>query len=151
MSTGYKKFKTHILGHKVEKSSIIIAGATTKPMFTVSSGRVCITALVGEVATTAIGANASNLSVNSDPTVGLTGVLGAAVAMASAAVGTTFSITGNPGAAMIKNTGVALTCTQPCIVPAGAITLTTSGDNTGQMKWTLWYWPVDPDASVTVT
>jgi hypothetical protein len=52
---------------------------------------------------------------------------------------------------MTKNTGVALTCTQPVIVPAGAITLTTSGDNTGQMKWTIWYYPVDPDAVVTVT
>jgi hypothetical protein len=149
--TQLKYMAKHLLGTKIEKSAALIAGVSTKDMFTVTGGRVCVTALVGEVITADIGANASNLTVNSDPTVGLTGVIGAAVAMASAVVGTTFSLTGNPGDAIVKNTGVALTCTSPVIIPVGAITLATSGTNTGSMKWTIWYYPVDPDGYVTVT
>lgn len=149
--TNLKYLAKHLLGTKIEKGATLIAGADTKDMFTVTNGRICVTALVGEVITADIGANASNLTVNADPTVGLTGVIGAAIAMASAVVGTTFSITGNPGDAIVKNTGVALTCTSPCIVPAGTITLATSGTNTGSMKWTIWYYPVDPDGYMTVT
>jgi len=141
----------HHQGIKIEKGSTVISGATTKNMFTVTGGRVCVTALVGEVITTAIGANASNLTINVDPTVGAIGALGTAIAMANAAIGMTFSITGNPADAIIKNTGVSLTCTSPCVIPAGVITLATSGDNTGAMKWTIWYYPVDDDAYVTVT
>ena len=139
------------LGKKVEKGSTLVVGATTKDMFTVTGGRVCITALHSEVATADIGVNASALSINVDPTVGAIGVLATGIESASAVVGTTFSITGNPADAVIKNTGVAIGCVQPCIVPAGAITYATAGTNTGSMKWAIWYYPVDDNAYVTVT
>jgi len=139
------------LGKKVEKDSTAIALASTKPMFTVTGGRIAITALHGEVATTNIQAQANDLTIGVDPTVGAAGALGTLIETNGAVIGTTFSITGNPADAIIKNTGVAVTCKRPCIVPAGAIQYTTAADNTGEMKWTIWYWPVDRGAYVTVT
>lgn len=138
------------LAKKVEKAATAIAGASTKDMFTIASGRIVLLALVAEV-TTNIEAQANNLTVQVNPTVGAAGALGTAIETNAAQIGTTFSITGNPADAITKNTGVAIGCVQPCIIPAGVITLTTAADNTGAMKWTAWYYPLDDDAVVTET
>lgn len=139
------------LGKKVEMGSTAIAGATTKGMFTITGGRVLVTALHGEVATTAIQAQGNLLTIDVDPTVGAIGALATGIETNAAAIGTTFSITGNPADAAIKNTGGAIVCKSPVIIPAGVITLATAADNTGEMKWTCWYVPIDRAAYVTVT
>jgi len=139
------------LGKKVAKGSTAIAGISTKPMFTITGGRVLVTALHGEVATTDIQAQANNLTINVDPTVGAIGALGTLIETSGALIGTTFSITGNPADAIIKNTGGAIVCKSPVIIPAGVITYATVADNTGEMKWTIWYIPLDRAAYVTVT
>jgi hypothetical protein len=136
------------LGKKVEKASAAIAGITTKTIFTVVGGRVCITALVGEVATTNIQAQANALTIGVDPTVGAAGALATGIEMNGALIGTTISITGNPADAAIKNTGVARGCSAPTVVPAGIITYATAADSTGEMKWVLWYYPIDDNAYV---
>ena len=136
------------LGRKVEKASAAISGISTKTIFTVVGGRVNITALVGEVATTNLQGQANALTVGVDPTIGAAGALATGIETNGAVIGTTFSITGNPAEAAIKNTGVARGCSAPTIVPAGIITIATAADSTGEMKWTLWYKPVDANAYV---
>ena len=136
------------LGRKVEKASAAITGISTKTIFTIVGGRVNITALVGEVATTNLQGQANAMTIDVDPTVGAAGALGTSIETNGAVIGTTFSITGNPADAIIKNTGVATGCKQPCILPAGIITYATAASSTGEMKWTIWYKPVDVGAYI---
>jgi hypothetical protein len=145
------KYWVKFLGKRVDKGSTAIAAISTKPMFTITGGRVLVTALVGEVATTDLQAQANALTIDVDPTVGLPGALATGIETNGALIGTTFSITGNPADAAIKNTGVAIGCVSPVIIPAGVITYATAADSTGEMKWSIWYIPIDPAAYVTVT
>ena len=148
---GEYKYWAKYLGKKVEKGSTAITGISTKDMFSVTGGRILVTALIGEVATVDLQAQANALTINVDPTVGLTGALGTGIETNGALIGTTFSVTGNPADAIIKNTGAAITCKSPVIVPAGGIFYATAASSTGEMKWTIWYVPLDPAAYVTVT
>ena len=40
-------------------------------------------------------------------------------------------------------------CAQPVVVPAGTIDLNCAASNTGAVKWSLWYIPLDAGATVT--
>jgi hypothetical protein len=148
---GEYKYWAKYLGKKVEKGSTAIAGISTKPMFTITGGRILLTALHGEVITTNLQGQANALTIDVDPTVGAIGALATGIETNAAAIGTTFSITGNPADAAIKNTGGAIVCKAPVVIPAGTITYATAADSTGAMKWTIWYAPIDRAAYVTVT
>lgn len=149
------QLRTLLHGTKVERAAAAVAAGTKQSIFTVSGGRVIITALVGTVTTT-IGSTAATLSYGTTPSSGTAQAAGisTATAITSAEVGTLIT----PAAATIGATvvgtsakagGAALT-TVGIVVNAGTIDYTTSADPVGgALKFTLFYVPLDDGASVT--
>lgn len=142
---------TSILGIRVDRDSDTLPqGAPgVGSLFTIAGGPVAMTAILGEV-TVIIGANAMNLNLESNPTTGTTSVIDAVVAGASKEVGTLFSITGTVGdAALMDDAGGVRMQSAPVVLPAGTLDFRTSANNTGEMKWSLWYIPLTEGATVT--
>jgi len=141
------------LGIRVDKAAIAIAGISTKDIFTVVGGRVLVRALIGEV-TVAIQAQANAAKFRSTPTVGAVADMCATGETNNMAVGGMISLPGTSiaTAAHVTSTtavGAVPACnTAGIIVPAGTIGFNTAADNTGSMKFTLWYVPLDDGAYV---
>jgi hypothetical protein len=138
-------------GILVERATAVLPQSTTAPIFTVV-GRVALLNLIGEVTTVMTG-TASNLKAQSNPTVtGASVDLCANVAVASAAVGTLFAITGTLADAMQKALAVlGMGPGKSLILQAGTIDLVTDGSNaTGSIKWTAAYIPLSEGAMIVV-
>ena len=135
------------LGIRRIRASSTIAQTGVLAKFTIAGGRVLVTAIVGEVDTANIGANASNLSLEYNPTAGITQVLCAATAHANDTIGTLYGVTGDPNVALIKAGAV---MAPGIIMDAGTIDERTTGNNTGQIQWTCWWKPIDVGATLVV-
>lgn len=146
------------LGIRVQKAAAILPASTTQALFTISGGRVVVTALIGEV-TTVFDGTVNSLSVEADPTVGAAADLAAATVCTSDAAGTLYTVHGiqaallgtqKEGGTEVPTHAVAKTPVGGgFVVPAGVIQLkTTATDTTGATKWTLAYVPLDDGASV---
>jgi hypothetical protein len=132
---------------RVTRATDTLPATTTETLFTISGGRIILKALIGEV-TTAIQAQACNLSVNIDSDAGAADVLASTLEINADAVGTYYSVEGD-GTALIVAEGNGLTCLgNGTVLGAGIVTLTTSATNTGSVKWDLYYQPLDPAAYV---
>lgn len=138
-------------GILVTKAAANLPQTTTANLYTVSGGVVLVTGILG-IVTSALGATATNLSL------GVTGnntAISTAVAVTSAAVNTLVvpvAAAGIGGAAIVGTApfvSVARDAFNPFMVAVANITWTTSANDTGQMKWYLWYVPVDAGASVS--
>lgn len=137
-----------MLGIRVDRATASLPQGTDDELFEVVGGRVAMTQILGEV-TTVIGANASNHSLQCDPTTGTTSPLCAVLACANKEAGTLFSITGLVSDAMVgDDAGGAAMQTRPVALPIGHVELLTSGNNTGAIKWSMWYVPIDEGAYV---
>lgn len=147
-STRLALMSTH-LGIKVDRDTATLPQGTSGALFNIVGGRVAMTQILGEV-TTVIGGNASNHSLQSNPTTGTTSPICAVLASASKEAGTLFSITGLVSDAMVgDDAGGAAMQTRPVALPVGTLELLTSGNNTGSIKWSMWYVPIDDGAYVT--
>lgn len=146
------------LGIRVQKAAAILPASTTQTLFTISGGRVVVTALIGEV-TTVFDGTVNSLSVEADPTVGAAADLAAATVCTSDIAGTLYTVHGiqaallgtqKEGGTEVPTHAVAKTPVGGgFVVPAGVIQLkTTATDTTGATKWTLVYVPLDDGASV---
>lgn len=148
------KAKTDLLGlqpQRIEKTAANLPQTTQSAYFTVTGGKVLITQIVGEV-TTEIQAQANNIKLIANPTVGADVDLCAIVDINADAVGTIYNITGTLSDAMIATTSGAVQAQLAAIiVAAGSIDLYCSASNTGATKWTLHYIPLDSGATVTLT
>jgi hypothetical protein len=141
------------LGIRVDKPSLLIGGITTKPLFNVKGGRVLVRALIGEV-TVAIQDQANAAKFRATPTVGAVADMCGAGATQNMALGgliscpctlanTAMNVTTTTGVGSVpgpQNGGV--------IVAVGTIGLNTAADNTGEMKFSVWYVPLDDGAYV---
>ena len=147
-----------LMGVRVNKAAAVLPATTTGTLFTVSGGRVLVTALIGEV-TTVFDGTVNSLNITHDPTVGAVGDLCAATVCTSDAAGTLYSITGVAADLLSaqKVTGTEVPThvfvqafqTKGIVLPAGTLGLKTTGtDTTGATKWTLTYIPIDDGASV---
>lgn len=137
------------LGQKVEQPAKTLPQSTAGALFTVSGGRVAITQIIGEV-TTAIQNQANNTKLTSAPTTGTAVDLCAVLSIANKEVGCLFGISGLNSDAMIGvNAGLVPGQVRDVIVPIGSINLDCAASNTGAIKWTLFYIPIDDGASVT--
>lgn len=139
------------LGLRVDRDSDTLpqGGPGVGSLFTIAGGPVLMTGILGEV-TVIIGANAMNLNLESNPTTGTTSVIDAVVAGASKEVGALFSITGTVGdAALFDDAGGVRMGPAPVVLPVGTLDFRTSANNTGEMKWSLWYVPLVEGATVT--
>jgi hypothetical protein len=135
---------------RVARATDSLPTTATETIFEVEGGRILLKALVGEV-TTAIQAQACNLSVNVDSDAGASDVIASTLDVNAGAVGTYYGVEGDGTA--LENTGIGWgrPCSTGVIVGPGAITITTSATNTGSVKWDLYYLPLDGAAYVTAT
>lgn len=137
------------LGIRVDRATATLPQSTAAAIFNIVGGRVAMTAIIGEV-TTVIGANGSNHSLESNPTTGTTSAICGVVAAANKEAGTLFSITGTVGDAMLgDDAGGAAMQDRPVALPVGTLDFRTTGNNTGSIKWSLFYVPIDDGAYVT--
>lgn len=136
------------LGTKVDRATATLPQTAQGALFTVSGGRVLITSIVGQV-TTVLGATATNASLVANPTTGTDVALCAVLAVASKEAGTLFGITGLFSDALVgANAGATVLPRNPVVVNVGTIDLLTSASNTGSVKWSITYVPLDDGASV---
>lgn len=138
-------------GRVVERATAALPQTTASALFTVSTGRVIVTSIIGEV-TTVIQTQANDTKLQFNPTAaGATQDLCAVLDVSADAVGTMYSITGTPGTAMkdaLNFVSSDKMLAQPLVLKPGAVELSCAASNTGSVKWTLTYWPLDTGASV---
>lgn len=144
-----KSVRKLLKGIQVNRDSATLPQTTTGALFNVVGGRVAITQIVGEV-TTAIQDQANNTRLVATPTGGSASNLCANLSIADDAIGTMYSITGTVGTAMQDDLGAVVDQTIPLIVKAGAIGLVCAASNTGEVKWSISYVPIDDGAYVEV-
>lgn len=133
------------------KANVAVTGAPGA-LFTVSGGRVILSALFGTV-TTVIGAAATTLRIDANPTTGADTQLCIANAITSAPVGSLFGLSGAVLDALLVNLatqGALASMTTPLIIQPGTIDLiVAAGGTTGDVTWYVAWDPVDSGASLT--
>lgn len=136
-----------VLGNRVHRAAANLPQTAAAPLFTITGGRILLTSIVGEV-TTVIQTQANNTKLVANPTVGSDMDLCAVLNISADAVGDVYSITGTLSDAMV-GAGVAVAAmAKGIIIPIGTIDLNCAASNTGQIKWTMHYVPIDEGASV---
>lgn len=137
-----------LFGQKIDRAAAALPQTTAGTLFTVSGGRILLTSIVGQV-TTVIQAQANNTKLQAVPTVGTAVDLCANLDISADEVGCLYGITGLFSDAMVgANAGATVAPRNPLIIPAGAIKLACAASNTGAVKWSLTYVPLDSGASV---
>lgn len=136
-------------GLKTERATAALPQTTASALFTVSTGRILLTEIIGEV-TTVIQTQANNTKLTFDPTdAGATQDLCAVLDITADAVGTMYSITGTPATAMqdaLNFLPPSKLLTKAIILKPGSILLDCAASNTGSVKWTACWVPLDSNA-----
>ncbi len=136
------------LGMRVDRATATLPQSAAAAIFNVKGGRVMVTQILGEV-TTIIQNQANNTKLQSNPDTGSTVDMSATVDIANLEAGGLLGIAGAAATAAIKaNAGSIIAQTTPVIVAAGAIELNCSASNTGSVKWSVWYLPLDDGAYI---
>jgi hypothetical protein len=142
------QLRTILYGTKVDRATATLPQTAAGSLFTVSGGRILLTSIVGQV-TTVIQTQANNTKLQSVPTTGTTVDLCAVLDISAKEVGCLFGITGLFTDAMLgSNAGATVVPRNPIVVPVGAIKLNCAASNTGSVKWSMTYVPLDNGASV---
>lgn len=150
----YSADKNLFLGKKVTRAAADIFDGTQKALFTVSGGKVMVTALIAEVTTAAIDGGASNTKFVMNPTVGTDADMCAVLDINADEAGTIYSCSFNGSTALLGGSGGGARVPQPrgWIAPEGTIDLSTAADvgTGGALGYCeLWYIPLDNGATVT--
>lgn len=138
------------LGVRVDRASDTLpAGPAAEAIFNIVGGRVLLTAIVGEV-TVAIQNQANNTKLTANPATGTSVDICAVLSIANKEAGTLFGITGTFATALVgANAGATVAPPTPVVLPVGTLDLDCAATNTGEIKWSLFYVPLDPGAYVT--
>jgi len=142
-----KALRELTLGFKVSTTAATLAGAAT-PMFTITGGRVLMTAFWGKV-TVASGANAVHIEAN--PTTGTDQPIAANLDIDPAIVGDTLTINGKADAAMTYNAstvGLQTMSEGPVILQTGTLDYHAAAAD-GAVLWSMTYIPLDDGAYVS--
>lgn len=141
-------FRALGLGFRTERAAAALPQSTQAPLFTVTGGRVAIRGIVGEV-TVAIQNQANNTKLVGNPTTGTDVDLCAVLNIANKEVGALFGITGLFSDAMVgANAGAGVLPRNPVVVPIGSLDLSCAASNTGSVKWTVYWTPLDEGAAL---
>lgn len=140
--------RSTLVGIAVERATSVLPATTTTDIFSVDGGNVMLTAIVGEF-TTVASATATTLTLVHDPDSGGANVtIGAASSsIASSAVGQVVTVAGTTPT--VVHGGAAGGVPARHVLGPGDIALTTSATNTGAVKWTVFYVPLTPGATIT--
>ena len=136
-----------LMGKQVRRSTSNLPQTAAGSLFTVA-GRVVLTHIVGEV-TKAIQTQANNTKLTANGTVGASVDMCAVLDITADVVGTLYHITGTLATALQATTsscGVAQAAA--LLLAAGTIDLDCAASNTGQVKWTVRYIPLDVGATL---
>lgn len=149
-----------LLGTRVQTAPITNPQTGSTAIFTVATGRVIVTSLIGEV-TTVQGATANSFNITFDPTgAGAVGDVVAATVCTSDAVGTFYNVSGVQADLLSSQTAGGTQVPTHVLSPVGtpqglgfmlapgSMLLKASGNNTGFTQWTLTYIPLDNGATV---
>lgn len=138
-----------VLGFHVSRATAALPQTAAAAIFTVSTGRVAITQIVGQV-TTAIQNQANNTKLTATPTSGTAVDMCAVANTANKEIGAKLGISGVAAdALLVTNAGAVRGQDRRVIVGPGTIDLDCAASNTGSVKWDLWYFPLDAGAVVT--
>jgi hypothetical protein len=139
----------------LERPTAALPQTTTGSLFRITGGKVRIKSIVGEV-TTVIQTQANDTKLLFNPAgTGSNIDMCAVLDITADAVGTLYSITGTLATAM-KSTSVWLVApaddiAAPGMVLApGDIVLSCAASNTGNVKWTINYEPVDEGSNIAI-
>lgn len=144
-----KTIRRSRMGLKVDKATATLPQTTASALFNIYGGRVCVTQILGEV-TTAIQNQANNTKLVANPDVGTSVDMCAALSIANDEIGCLYGITGVAADAMIgANAGAVPEQAKGVIVNTGTIDLDCAASNTGSVKWTVLYYPIDDGAYIT--
>ena len=144
-----QKVTEQVLGFKVERATATPPATTTDEIFAVVGGKVLVTALIGEV-TTAIQNQTCNLKVTHNPDTGTSADVASNLDIANDEIGTLYIVEGD-GTALVgvnAGTGWPTGTTRGWIANTGAIDIETGATNTGSIKWTIFYVPIDAGAYI---
>lgn len=137
------------IGMRVDRATAALPQTTASALFNVVGGTVAITAIVGEV-TTVIQTQANNTKLTANPTTGTSVDICAVLDISAKEVGTLFGITGTVGDAMIgANAGATQLPANAVVANIGTIDLDCAAGNTGSVKWSIWYLPLEDGAYIT--
>lgn len=141
-------FRKALFGIRVDKATAALPQTATGTLFTVTGGRILLTSIVGEV-TTVIQTQANNTKLVSTPTTGTAVDLCAVLDISADQVGCLYGITGTFATAMVgANAGATVLPSNGIVIPVGTIGLSCAASNTGSVKWSITYVPLDEGASV---
>ena len=144
-------------GIRVDRAAAVGALGTNN-IFTVATGRVLLTGLIGEL-TTLNDATASTLQIThlrTDVTTPVATVLSiASASTANATAGTMYTLPAAVGTALVTsiNNSAAIMGLQPwgIVLGVGGLRLVVgTGATTGTIKWSVWYIPLDDGAYMAV-
>lgn len=142
-------------GVQVTKAAANLPQTATATLYTVATGNVLVTSLLGVVSGTAIQNQACTLALGTAPTTGTaeTAGIASATSIINMEIGTWMTpqaSSGVDGALVVGgHAGNAVYLPTPFVVAPGTITWTTSASNTGKIAWYLTYVPLDNGATVS--
>ena len=145
-----KAFEAIGLGFRVDKATATLPQTAAGDLFRVAGGRVLVKMIVGEV-TTIIQAIANATKLTFDPVdAGATQDLCATLDITGDAVGVMYHISGTPADALRDNLNFArgTLIAAPLILKPGDIMLDCAGSATGNVKWSIWYIPVEEGGNI---
>lgn len=135
-------------GFRVDRATAALPASVAADIFLVTTGRVALLAVVGQV-TTIIQAQANNTKLIAHPTTGSDVDICATADITGLEVGGKLGITGTFATALQKAlAGAIVLPTNPVVLDPGSLRLSCSATNTGSVKWTVWYLPLDDGASM---
>lgn len=143
-----KSLRELMKGLKVERVTATLPQTAAAAIFTIATGRVLLMEIIGEV-TIIMGATANNTKLTANPTIGTAGDICAVLATENDEAGTLYTITGLITDALVGvSAGGSAGMTRPVILPVGTLDLDCAANNTGSVKWTAFYIPVDDGATL---
>ena len=136
------------IGMRVDRATATLPQSTAGALFNVVGGTVAITAIVGEV-TTVIQTQANNTKLTANPTTGTSVDLCTVLDITAKEVGALFSVSTFVTGALVGGTaGAALMPDAPVVVNIGTIDLDCAASNTGAIKWSIFYVPLEDGAYI---
>lgn len=146
--------KLGALGEQVDAALAILPQTKAENLFTISGGRVLMTAIVGEV-TTVIETAANKLKLTANPTVGTARDIAAELDIGTTAwqEGDLLGITGINTDPLIPSVsaGSVEGMTVPVILQEGTLDWECNASKSGKIKWTMRYIALDEGAVVVAS